>query len=461
MELPEQTAIESPHEQERLYVHIKHIHIGLRFREDLGDIKALADDIKKNGLYNDILVTFSKEGIKEPYTLISGERRLTALQVLKWEYIPVKVDKRNLDSHQTLTMELQENLMRKEMTPDEEAVLVAKIHEQYINIHGEKQNPKQKTGHGKQDTARLLNYHPNKVRHALEHAAMRDKISELKTAKTRSEAQRLINATKERLRLEERARKLDIIEAKEPKTDRRIILRDRFIKKDFFEGIENISDNIIDFVELDPDWGISFTDRGGADETPIMNDYKEISPDDYQIRLAEILMECYRVMKDHAWLICWYSIEKWHDTTRAILEEIGFKVCPMPAFWIKETGNTATPAYRLGEGVETFFYARKGVPRIINMGRNNTYHYRTPKRNERIHPAEKPVELYEDILKTFIRDRSMILSGFLGRGNIIKAAENLNMTALGFDTSEVCKNAFDADILGWDGFRKFKTYKDL
>jgi len=60
------------------------IKIGSRFRQDLGDIRTLAQSIADIGLLNPITVT--KHG-----QLLAGRRRLEACKSLGWETIPVTI----------------------------------------------------------------------------------------------------------------------------------------------------------------------------------------------------------------------------------------------------------------------------------------------------------------------------------------------------------------------------------
>lgn len=63
---------------------VREIRTENRQRRDLGDLSELAESIRQNGLLQPILVT-------EDGTLLVGERRLRAVQLLGWEKIPVRV----------------------------------------------------------------------------------------------------------------------------------------------------------------------------------------------------------------------------------------------------------------------------------------------------------------------------------------------------------------------------------
>jgi len=66
---------------------IDKIIIGKRFREDLGDIKSLAESINRVGLINPI----TARQIDEGYKLLAGYRRLMAVKMLGWTRIPATI----------------------------------------------------------------------------------------------------------------------------------------------------------------------------------------------------------------------------------------------------------------------------------------------------------------------------------------------------------------------------------
>ena len=94
-----------------MLVPINKIRVEDRIRKDYGNIPELAEDIKENGLINDIVV--NKE-----YKLLAGERRLRACKYLNWEQVEVKMmDTR--DAEHELNVEISENENRKEFSKAE------------------------------------------------------------------------------------------------------------------------------------------------------------------------------------------------------------------------------------------------------------------------------------------------------------------------------------------------------
>ena len=93
---------------------ITDIQIGERHRKDMGDIEGLARSIDEIGLLHPVVV-------RPDGTLVAGERRIKACQMLGWLDVPVTV----IDLAAIVRGECDENQKRKDWTPTE-AVAIAK-----------------------------------------------------------------------------------------------------------------------------------------------------------------------------------------------------------------------------------------------------------------------------------------------------------------------------------------------
>lgn len=94
-----------------MQIPIDSIRIPERVRQDLGNLDSLMDSLKRVGQLNPITVT-------PDYELIAGHRRLTAATQLGWKTIDAVVVS-GLDEVRRLEMELEENIHRKDFTPEE------------------------------------------------------------------------------------------------------------------------------------------------------------------------------------------------------------------------------------------------------------------------------------------------------------------------------------------------------
>lgn len=92
-------------------VRISDIRVGSRLREDPGDLGVLKDSLRRLGLLQPIVVDTS-------YKLVAGYRRLVAARSLGWESIEARVVSVK-DRRERVTMEAEENTVRKNLTADE------------------------------------------------------------------------------------------------------------------------------------------------------------------------------------------------------------------------------------------------------------------------------------------------------------------------------------------------------
>jgi DNA modification methylase len=89
-----------------------------------------------------------------------------------------------------------------------------------------------------------------------------------------------------------------------------------------------------------------------------------------------------------------------------------------------------------------FFYARKGNAELAWPGRSNVYVAPPVHPNHKRHPTERPVELIQDIIKTFSIENAQILVPFAGSGRTMIEAYKLKRTAIGYDLADVYRNAY-------------------
>jgi len=89
-------------------IKIADIRVGERRREDLGDIEALAESIRKFGLLAPPVLTDDGE-------LVAGQRRIEAMKQLGWTETPY-INKGQLTQEQLHEIELEENIRRKDFT---------------------------------------------------------------------------------------------------------------------------------------------------------------------------------------------------------------------------------------------------------------------------------------------------------------------------------------------------------
>ena len=103
------------------------VTVGPRYREDYGDLEALAQSIYEVGLLQPIGITQANE-------LVFGARRLRACRILQWTTIPTHV----LDFDSILLGQYSENEFRKEFTKSERTAIAKAVVEELGNRQGQR-----------------------------------------------------------------------------------------------------------------------------------------------------------------------------------------------------------------------------------------------------------------------------------------------------------------------------------
>ena len=104
-----------------MQVPIESIKVKKRIREEMGDISALAESMKRFGQISPIVISSDK-------VLIAGGRRLEAARSLGWKNINAVIAEIT-DELTMLEYEREENIQRANFTPTEETAANEKIHE--------------------------------------------------------------------------------------------------------------------------------------------------------------------------------------------------------------------------------------------------------------------------------------------------------------------------------------------
>jgi len=442
-------------------IKLKQIDPGSRARKEYKNIDTLAEDIKTRGLIHPIAVMHLIDG---GFMLLAGGRRLAACNLLDLTEIDCKIYPSTLTEIDIKSIELMENIQREDLTYYEEANLEREILALQESIHGKKiSTSPDASGVSKTDVAKMIGVSREKLRQDIELADTMEKFPEVDWTKfkNRSEAMKLKNNIGKMIVRQEAVKRFEK-EVGSGQKDRQIKkLADSFIHGDFFDVVKDIPDNSINLVEIDPPYGIDLgklKKREGAGSFSYSAEgYNEIAADDYLEFLNKTFKECYRVLAQDSFLLCWFGPEPWFHPVLKLLRQNHFNVRGMPCLWVKGeedsdgmvdkiSGQTMSPMRHLANAYEMFFYAKKGDPKIIRQGRTNVFSYRPVPPLQKIHPTERPIELLKDILTTFTIEGSQILVPFLGSGNTILAAHECKMMAFGTDLGIEHKEAYVAKL---------------
>ena len=413
---------------------IKDIIWGDRARKDYGDVDSLlglAQSISKNGLLHPVV-------IDDSYTLRAGGRRLTALLQLGWDECEVNMLS-DLSPLQKLEVELEENLHRKNFEYTEQVALVKRIHTikaQIAKEEGEKWT--------QEDTAKALGVAEVSVRQDIALAKEIENDPSIGKAKNKGQAKTRARRAKEVRRIQAEVLASPTIPSEE------VILGDSI------DILPNIPSNSVDLVLCDPPFGVKFDEnsRNLGYETTYGDFYDDL--DNVCGLLEDTIPQLFRILKPGGHMYCFFALANYIRISMMLEnywkweKEYG-KYAANPLLWIKPSNENARPYERFTVNYEPFFFCWKGkvdskLGNELNSPSNSTFHYNY-KGAEKLHPAEKPDELYERLINLSTQPGATILDPFLGSGVSLAVGRRMGRKIIGIEKVET-----------WHTIAKYKIY---
>lgn len=433
-------------------IKIKDIIIQDRDREyfDQQKMKELVESIQQVGLITPIAV--SKEGDK--YRLIAGERRVRAHKELGYEEIEAHILSPE-DELEAKIMELAENVKRQDLTPREEVEAILRIHEFMVKKYGEKENPRdpKDPGWSIRRTSEMVGKSVSQVSRDLKLALVSESNPEIwDDAKDKRDAHKAFRRIVDSVKKSETAARIEEKIREKPEDIRKKELIESYIviplegddpmKGGFFKN--DIPDGVVDLVELDPPYGDIIQNKFtvSVEQKERVREYNEIPSDLYPKFMKGMISEAYRILRKGGWLVCWFAPEPWFEDVYKWIREAGFDTRRLCGEWIKRSGQSLHPEMYLANSSEWFFYAKKGNATLNKPGRMNVFDYRGVPANIKSHPTERPIEMMEDILYTFVGEGSYIVVPCAGSGNTMLAASNIRCTSTGYDVTDTYRKDY-------------------
>lgn len=418
---------------------LSEITFGDRFRQDYGDLEELAASIKEKELINPITVTL-RDG---QYILAAGGRRYLACKLLNMEEIPCRIYEKELSELELRAIELEENIKRKGMSFIEECNIKAEMLRVQQEIHGvKKSTAADAAGVSLRDVAQNIGISHAQFSRDVELAKSMEAFPELPwdKCKTKHEALKMVNKLEETMLRKELAKRVEETLGNKKENVFLQKLLDCYIVGDFFTHVKDLPSNYFNLVEIDPPYAIDLK-TNKREYAYDAEKYNEVPFEKYPSFMTELFKECYRVMSENSYLICWFGPEPWFAMIHKWLTDAGFKTTRNVGIWSKPNGQCNHPSMYLANSYEMFFYAWKGSPVIAKQGRNNNFVYGQNSANK-VHPTERPIEMIADVITTFGMEGSKVLVPFAGSGNTLIAAAMNSMIPLGYDLTGAYRNSY-------------------
>lgn len=395
-----------------------------RIRKELGKIQDLAASLATFGQLQPIVVNRKME-------LLAGGRRLAACLLTKRDVKICFVDE--VEPLRMREIELEENIQRKSLTPAEEVLAVAELHQLKTALHKELSVENLEKGQRKEwrqeDTAELLGKSRTSVIEDLLLAEAVKHFPSLSTAKTKSEIR---SAVKGLNRITQNMEALSKYEDTIKRTKEFVL-----VNRDAVEHMQGIPDKSVDLLLTDPPYGIdvdknamTLGGKTGGENTTTGISYNDTA--EYALNLCGVLAkESYRFCKptSHAFVFCapsnFYAIKEMFNLA-------GWNCAERPVIWIKRaSGQNNCPERWFSSAYEMILYARREESSLLIQGKPDWIQCDPVNPSERIHQAEKPLPLLKELISRVALPGSYIYDPFAGSGATIEAAVEMKMLALG------------------------------
>ena len=412
------------------YLPLSQISVGdARQRKSFNEqgLADLADSIARNGLLHPIVVRSKEEG---PAILVAGERRLRAVEMLALQgavylygesevplnMIPVN-DLGDLNEAAAYEAELVENLIRVDLTWQEQTEAIANLHRLQEIKSGAPQSP-YKTG-----PDILPSLEPtsagNSVRQALILQRHITEDPDVAKAKSVNEALKIVRRKEDARTNEALAREVGLRSTSELHT---------IVNADCRQWLPSEASEQFDCILIDPPYGMGADSFGDAAGKLVGIEHSYQDDREHALGLmSDIAADLYRVAKDQAHLYIWCDVDLFCDL-KTIFADSGWWVFRTPLINVKrEGGRVPWPEHGPRRCYELVLYGVKGK-RPVNAIYRDVFES-TLEADTGGHGAAKPVEAYVDLLKRSCRPGDAVLDCFAGSGTILSAAHQLKLRA--------------------------------
>ena len=355
-------------------------------------------------------------------TLVAGERRLRAILLLYQLGLGIIHNGRAvpeghipfttlgaLSEDDLVEAELEENILRENLTWQEHTAAVAKLHS--LRVSADPKHTYQKTAveiagdaANNADNARvsescILNEHLDDP--------------EVAAARTPKEALKIVRKKAEARLTEQLAQNFNIDQT--PHT---------FLQGDFRNFTNFLETSTVDVILTDPPYGIgadNFGDQAGAS-----HGYDD-SPEYFENVCTDFVVQATRVAKERAHVYA-FCDPRGFTFLQELFTAHGWTVWATPLIWSKGNGMLPDPDCGPRRTYEAILYAHRGrkklravYPDIITC----------PGLSNPTFGAEKPSALYESILNRSCRPGDLVWDPFVGAGPIFPAANKVNVRVIG------------------------------
>ena len=397
------------------------------------EIVNLANSISQNGLIQPVVV---RSDGRDGYILVAGERRIKALMYV-WNFgqsvkcgihefpenqVPC-IFQGDMDPIDAYEMELEENIRRIDLTWQEKSAATSQLYE-LRRLQAAKRGEAPPTvkeisseirgdsvaGFDETRKELIVSRHLNDP--------------DISKAKSTDEAFKILKRKEESKKHAELAATIGLTFTADIH---------RLYHGDFIEILPTIPDASVDVVLTDPPYGIDADQYGDSGGRTGGAHFYDDSFETWTNLMQVFSVESFRVAKPlaHAYVFC--DIDNF-IFLKGYMSAAGWKVFRTPIIWHNPTAMRAPwPDNGPQRKYQLCLYAMKGDRRVLKLAPDLV----TYQSDDNLgHHAQKPVDLYADLLRRSVRAGDTVLDPFCGSGTIFPSAHSLKCQAIGIELDE-------------------------
>lgn len=424
-------------------VPLSSIEIRKRQRTELSGplLNELRESILQRGLLHPPVYWF--DSIVDRWVLTVGERRTRAIQSIAKDkltfhcsdqeipsgYIPITPLGDYLNEIGRFEAELDENIIREPLSWQDKAQALSDLHTMRTTVNVQ---------HSIRDTANelaargvLKTSGEEFSTRGLEHSIRKSRViaahlSNPKIAKARNEKEALALIYKS----EEEKATGALLRRLHTNLPKKLDLEVRH--GDLLKILPSMDGGTIDLILADPPYGLGAGAAGFRARTVHHHNYPDTMADAQAVALA-ILAEGMRLTKPRAnlFIFCDIDLFDWLKRTSA---NLGWTPFRRPLIWQKSESEGLAPWGGSGPRITTefIFYATKGQ-RGMTASPVDWFNVKRVSRSERLHAAEKPVELLSRMIELTTLPGELVLDPCCGSGSTLVACRETKRLGIGIE----------------------------
>lgn len=394
------------------------------------EVVKLANSISTLGLIHPVVIRLDEDN---DYVLVAGERRIKAMLYV-WNFgqkvkcgteefpegkIPC-IFQGEMDPIDAYEMELEENTRRADLTWQERAQATSRLFELRSAQAVRKGEPPPSYGdiakETKGDSGSALDDTRKEI---LVSRHLED--PEVQRAKSADEAFKILKRKEEGRKNAALAETVGLTFTADVH---------KLLHGDCLELMGTLPTESIDVILTDPPYGIDADKYGDSGGRTGGAHFYDDSFDTWSGLMKVLAVESFRVAKPAAHLYIFCDIDNF-VFLKAYMSAAGWDVFRTPIIWHNPTAMRAPwPEHGPQRKYQLCLYAKKGDRHVTKLS-PDLISYQSD--DNLGHQAQKPVALYDDLLRRSVRAGDTVLDPFCGTGTIFPAAHALKCQAIGIE----------------------------